>query len=36
MKNFSQSKKIDQSLLLKCAPKIIEGVEKLKTWSESI
>ena len=36
MKNFSQSKKIDQNLLLKCAPKIIEGVEKLKNWSESI
>ena len=36
MKNISQSQKIDQDVLLKYAPKIIEGVEKLKNWSESI
>ena len=36
MKNTSQSQKIDQNVLLKYAPKIIEGVEKLKNWSESI
>ena len=36
MKNISQSQKIDQNVLLKYAPKIIEGVEKLKNWSESI
>ena len=36
MKNFSQSKKIDQNVLLRYAPKIVEGVEKLKNWSESI
>ena len=36
MKNISQSQKIDQNVLLRYAPKIIEGVEKLKNWSESI
>ena len=36
MKNISQSQKIDQNVLLKYAPKIIEGVDKLKNWSESI
>ena len=36
MKNISQSQKIDQNVLLKYAPKIVEGVEKLKNWSESI
>ena len=36
MKNFSQSKKIDQNFLQKYAPKIIEGVKKLINWSESI
>jgi aspartate aminotransferase len=36
MKNISQSQKIDQNVLLKYAPKITEGVEKLKNWSESI
>ena len=36
MKNFSQSKKIDQNFLQKYAPKITEGVEKLINWSESI
>ena len=36
MKKFSQSKKIDQNLLQKYAPKIIEGIKKLKNWSDSI
>ena len=36
MKNISQSQKIDQNVLLKYAPKIVKGVEKLKNWSESI
>ena len=36
MRNISQSQKIDQNILLRYAPKIIEGVEKLKNWSESI
>ena len=36
MKNTSKSQKIDQNVLLKYAPKIIEGVDKLKNWSESI
>ena len=36
MKNFSQSKKIDQNFLQKYAPKITEGVKKLINWSESI
>ena len=29
-------KKIDNDLILKFAPKIVEGVDKLKKWSESI
>ena len=36
MKNTSKSQKIDQNVLLKYAPKIVKGVEKLKNWSESI
>ena len=36
MKNISQSQKIDQNVLLKYAPKIVKGVEKLRNWSESI
>ena len=28
-------KKIDDNLILKLAPKIVEGVDKLKKWSTS-
>ena len=36
MHNSNKFNKIDQKLISKYAPKIIEGVEKLKSWSESI
>ncbi|MDC0152766.1 aminotransferase class I/II-fold pyridoxal phosphate-dependent enzyme [Candidatus Pelagibacter sp.] len=36
MNNTKDGKKIDNDLILKFAPKIVEGVDKLKKWSESI
>jgi aspartate aminotransferase len=36
MNNTKDEKKIDNGLILKFAPKIVEGVDKLKKWSESI
>ena len=36
MNNTKDGKKIDNGLILKFAPKIVEGVNKLKKWSESI
>ena len=36
MKNIKSEKKIDNDLILKFAPKIVEGINKLKKWSESI
>jgi aspartate aminotransferase len=36
MNNLKKNEKIDDNLVLKCAPKIKEGVDKLKKWSESI
>ena len=36
MKNIKGEKKIDNDLILKFAPKIVEGTYKLKKWSESI
>jgi len=36
MKNIKGEKKIDNDLILKFAPKIVEGIGKLKKWSESI
>ena len=36
MKNIQGEKKIDNDFILKFAPKIVEGVDKLKKWSESI
>jgi aspartate aminotransferase len=36
MKNIKGGKKIDNDLISKFAPKIVEGVYKLKKWSESI
>ena len=36
MRSGSEWKKvIDKSLILKLAPKIVEGVDKLKKWSTS-
>ena len=36
MKNINDGKKIDNDLILQLAPKVVEGVNKLKKWSESI
>jgi len=36
MNNIKDKKKIDNDLILKFAPKIAEGVNKLRKWSESI
>ena len=36
MKNIKGEKKIDNDLISKFAPKIVEGTDKLKKWSESI
>ena len=35
MKHTQNGKKIDDDLILKLAPKIVEGVDKLKKWSTS-
>ena len=36
MNNIKKSNKLDLSLILKFAPKIVEGTKKLKYWSESL
>ena len=36
MNNVKNDTKINNDLILKFAPKIVEGVYKLKKWSESI
>ena len=36
MDETKNTKKIDSNLILNFAPKIVEGVEKLKKWSESV
>jgi aspartate aminotransferase len=36
MNEIKNIKKIDNSLISKLAPKIVEGVDKLKKWSESL
>ena len=36
MKETQNQKKINRDLILKLAPKVAEGVNKLKKWSESI
>ena len=36
MNNIEETKKIDESLINKFAPKVVEGVNKLKNWSESL
>ena len=35
MKQTQNEKAIDKNLILKLAPKIVEGVDKLKKWSTS-
>jgi aspartate aminotransferase len=36
MNEIQNKKKIDKDIILKLAPKVVEGVYKLKKWSESI
>ena len=36
MNEYKKKQKIDNELILKCAPKVVEGVNKLKKWSEAI
>ncbi|MDC0043833.1 aminotransferase class I/II-fold pyridoxal phosphate-dependent enzyme [Candidatus Pelagibacter sp.] len=36
MNNIQNGQRINNDLILKCAPKIFEGVMRLKRWSESI
>ena len=36
MEEIEDSTKIDDTLINELAPKIVEGVDKLKKWSESI
>ncbi len=36
MRETQNEQKINNDLILKFAPKIVEGVDKLKKWSESI
>ena len=36
MKEYKKNKAIDDSMIKRCAPKVVEGVDKLKKWSETI
>ena len=36
MSKTQNEQEIDKSLILKLAPKVVEGVDRLKKWSESI
>ena len=36
MNNTSETKNIDEKLIDKFAPKVVEGVNKLKKWSETL
>ena len=36
MNNIDETKKIDENLIKKFAPKVVEGVNKLKNWSETL
>ena len=36
MNNIDETKKIDENLINKFAPKVVEGVNKLKNWSENL
>ena len=36
MRQIKSNQKIDDNLILEFAPKIVEGVNKLKKWSESL
>ena len=36
MNKIQKNQNIDRSSILELAPKIVEGVDRLKKWSESI
>ena len=36
MKSVSDTENIDDNLIFKFAPKVVEGTKKLKTWTESM
>ena len=36
MNNINENQKIDENLIKKFAPKVVEGVNKLKNWSETL
>ena len=36
MKQYEKKHKIDNELISQCAPKVVEGIDKLKKWSEAI
>ncbi len=36
MKEYEKKNEIDNDLILKCAPMVVEGVDRLKKWSETI
>ena len=36
MKEIDDDKLIDENIINKFAPKIVEGVDRLKKWSESL
>ena len=36
MKNIDENQKIDENLINKFAPKVVEGVNNLKNWSENL
>ena len=36
MKNIDETIQIDENLINKFAPKVVEGVNKFKNWSETL
>ena len=36
MKEYEEKNEIDNDLISKCAPMVVEGVDRLKKWSETI
>ena len=36
MKNINETKKIDENLINKFAPKVVEGVSKLSNWAKNL
>ena len=36
MNHYEKNHKVDNELISQCAPKVVEGIDKLKKWSEAI